>query len=254
MNPLSLVLRRFCRLQFPSLLAAMVALVPVASQSTTINWGTYIGPTTYLFDSTGTALNDSYYFQLGSFGNSFTPTDANLVNWWANWKPFDQAEAPPSSGWNSSTGVVARTATLETDMTTSNTALSQTNFFTAGEQAYIWVFKDLTALGVPTFTTGFEWALVTNNSSDGNVADDWLFPTPSGHVASTLDWRIEDATASPFGGLNNIQGPGDYSSTPSDFILQTHTATVPEPGSALLIGLSGLFYAVRLRRRRMMVL
>ena len=221
-----------------------------SASATTINWGTYISPTSYLFDSTGAKLADNYVFELGSFG-SFVPTAANMTDWLANWKPFDRAYAPAGSGFDSGSGTVAASATLETDFTTSNASLSQANLFAAGEQAYIWVYKD--TFGNPTpspiYTAGLEWALVTNNASDANVADDWLFPAPSGHVTSTLDWRIEDATATPFGGLNNTEGPGAYTAVPTDYILQTHTtAVVPEPGSAFLFLISTSLLVGRRRK------
>jgi hypothetical protein len=236
------------RFPLAGLAAALLALASSA-QATTINWGTYINPANYLFDSTGANLDDDYFFELGSFG-TFIPTSGNMSDWMTNWKPFDRAYAPPASGWNSSAGIVAHSAVLEVDFTTSNTELSQANLFNLGEQAYIWVYSD--TLGnpnpVPTLGTSFQWALVTNNSTDGTPADDWLFPAPSGHVNTTLDWRIEDATYTPFGGLNNVEGPGDFTNTPADFILQTHTAPIPEVGSSLLIGCAGLSFLLRRRR------
>ena len=207
-----------------------------SSQATTIDWGTYFSSTTYLFDSTGAPLTSEFVFELGSFG-TFVPTAANMSDWQANWKPFDRAV--DTDGWIPSAGTVGSSATLESDLTTDNATLSQSNTFAAGEQAYIWVYKG--TAGNPNYSAGLEWALVTNNSSDANLSDDWLFPAPSGHGVLTLDWRIEDATASPFGGLNDTQYDGSYSSTPPAFILQTHTtATIPEPGTGLLLGLTAL--------------
>ncbi len=233
-------------------LAALVAGFLIWSgdaAATTINWGTYLGPTTLLYDSTGAALDDDYFFELGSFG-TFIPTEANMTEWLTNWKPFDRAYAPAAGGWISSSGTVAAGAVLEPDFTTDNTALSQTNTFAVGEQAYIWVYQDTVGnpSPTPTYGPGMEWALVTNNATDGNVTDDWLFVAPSGHSGTTLDWRIEDATAKPFGGVNNGQGPGSYTNLPADFVLQTATlAAIPEPGSALLLSLGTL---ACLRRRR----
>ena len=207
-----------------------------SSQATTIDWGTYFSSTTYLFDSTGAPLTSEYVFELGSFG-TFVPTAANMNDWLTNWKPFDRAV--DTDGWIPSSGTVGSSATLESDLTTDNATLSQSNTFAQGEQAYIWVYKG--TAGSPDSSSGLEWALVTNDSSDANLSDDWLFPAPSGHGVLTLDWRIEDATASPFGGLNDTQYDGSYSSTPPAFILQTHTtATVPEPGTGLLLGLTAL--------------
>lgn len=70
-----------------SLAALLLAFLPGSSSATTINWGTYISPSSYLFDSTGANLNDDYVFELGTFG-SFTPTQANMSTWLANWKVF----------------------------------------------------------------------------------------------------------------------------------------------------------------------
>lgn len=225
---------------------ALVAFVSTA-QATTINWGTYFDPfrtTSLLFDSDGNPLDDTYVFELGTFG-SFIPTESNLSDWSANWKVFDRVKL--GDGWISSSGTIGHNATLEEDFTTSNAALSQTTVFTPGEQAFIWAYQDASGSPSPSpiFSPDFEWALLTDN--DGLNGDDWLMPSPSGHLALSLDWRIEDATFSPFGGLLDTQYDGDYSSTPGAFILQTHTNPVPEPGTALLLALPA---ALGLRRRR----
>ena len=221
-------------------LAASFLLWSGDAAATTINWGTYLGPTTLLYDSTGAALDDDYYFELGSFG-TFIPTEANMTEWLTNWKPFDRAYAPAAGGWISSSGTVAAGAVLEPDFTTDNTALSQTNTFAVGEQAYIWVYNGLT---IDALT---EWALVTNNSLDGNALDDWTMPAHADQTGLPLDWRLSNATQVPFGGLNDVEGPGDYSVTPPSFELQTHA--VPEPASALLLGIAGLL-SLRRRQRR----
>lgn len=241
----------------PRLLLAIVATLGLLfgtaqpARATTINWGNYLSSTSYLFDSTGSNLDDTYYFELGSFG-TFIPNAANMGDWLTNWKVFDRAQAPLSEGWDSSSGSLGHSAVLEVDFTTSNASLSQSVTFAAGEQAYIWVYQDTTGTPTPspTLDPGFEWALVTNNSLDGEPADDWVFPSPSGHVVSTLDWRIEDANATPFGGLNNTQGPGDFTDTPGDYTLQTHTlvAPVPEPSGSLLILTAGMLGLLRRRR------
>jgi hypothetical protein len=231
------------------LAASLLAVAP--AKATTINWGTYVSFTgSLLYDSSGNNLDDNYFFELGSFG-SFTPTSANMADWLANWKPFDRAYAPAT--WNSAVGNVSASATLETDFTTDNATLSQANTFAEGDQAYIWVYRDVAGNPTPSpaYDIGLEWALVTNDSSDTIVADDWTFPAPSGHIVANLDWRIEDASTVIFGGLNDGQGPGTYSVTPGSFALQTHTdpTAVPEPGSLLLISAVGSVFALRRKRR-----
>lgn len=218
-----------------------------SARATTINWGTYFDPfrtSSLIFDSNGNPLDDTYVFELGTFG-SFIPTQSNLADWAVNWKVFDRAMM--GDGWLSSSGTIGHSATLEEDFTTSNPALSQAVVFTPGEQAFIWAYRDASGSPTPSpiFDASFQWALLTDN--DGLNGDDWILPAPSGHVALSLDWRIEDATFSPFGGLLDTQYDGDFSSTPGSFILQTHTAPVPEPGSALLLALPAV---LGLRRRR----
>ena len=119
-------------------------------------------------------------------------------------------------------------------MTSSRSDLPQ-HSFSVGEQAYIMVYDDLVLTDPAT-----EFALITDSS--------WLMPTSDTHSPDTRDWRINAAGTAVFGGLNNIQGPGEYGVNPNAFVLQTHNvpAPIPEPGSALLLAVSGLF----LRRRR----
>ena len=221
-----------------TLLAGGLFFASVA-QARTIVWGTDVN--SLLIDSSGALLDSSYTFELGSFG-SFMPTSNNLDEWLANWKVFDRATAPGANGYNPTAGYVSRSAVLEADQTTANTSLPQDVTFQQGEQAYIFVYQGLDLNSV------FEWALVTNDSSDGNSADDWLFPVSDTRSPDALDWKINGATTAVFGGENGVQGPGDYTGTQPGFVLQTAGA-VPEPGSALFILLSGLLLHFRRKRR-----
>ena len=207
----------------------------------TITWGDAVGDT--LLYSTGGNLGNDVIFELGSFG-SFTPTTSNMDQWAANWKIFDQAQAPSTSGFNSSEGFFSSTATVNADGTSSASPPLSPFVFGQGEQAYIWVFKADKGLSL---TGGGEWALVTNDSTDGNAFDDWLFPSHSDQTNQPLDWRLSIATDVIFGGLNDVQGAGDHNSNPVTFDLQLH-ALVPEPGSAVLLGVA--VASLGLRRRR----
>lgn len=225
----------------PRLLGLLLALLlggGLPLQARTIEWGNAVGDT--VVTSTGIALDDSFVFELGSFG-SFTPTESNLELWAANWKVFDTAVAPALEGWNSAAGFFSSAATMNAGGVSSESPPLPSATFAEGEQAYIWVYNGLT---IDALT---EWALVTNNSLDGNIADDWLFPAPGGKTDMPLEWRISGATQVAFGGLNDVEGAGDYSVTPPSFDLQTHA--VPEPASALLLGLAGLL-SLRRRQRR----
>ncbi len=100
-----------------------------------------------------------------------------------------------SNGFDSSAATIAAETVLETDFTTDTATLSQSNTFAVGAQAYVWIYNNSfgNSNPSPSFTTGFESALVKNRD-DGTLSDDWFFPAPSCHVANTLDWRIKDAT------------------------------------------------------------
>jgi hypothetical protein len=226
-------------------------LLQGGAEAATINWGTYLTSSSLLYNSSGANLDNSYVFELGTFGLTFTPTAANMNSWLANWKPFDRAQAPIASGFNPTAGVVGSFATLEVDYTTSEATLPQTNLFATGEQAYIWVYQSTPGNPNPMPTlVASEWALVTNNATDGDALDDWRMPAPGGHLNTSYDWRIEDGTAVVFGGLNDTQGAGNFTNTPAAFTLQTHAtvAPVPEPTGTLLLASTGLLSLFRRRR------
>lgn len=221
------------------ILAFVLLVMSTPVQSRTIEWGSAVGDT--ILRSNGLALDDSFTFELGTFG-LFIPDQSNLHLWQANWKVFDRAVAPALNGWDSALGFFDGVATLETDGTSSNAPPLPSFTFAEGEQAYIWVYN---GFNIDSLT---EWALVTNNALDGNALDDWTMPAHADQTGLPLEWRLSNATRVPFGGLNDLEGPGDYSVTPPAFDLQTHA--VPEPASALLVGIAGLFSLFRRRSRR----
>jgi len=100
-----------------------------------------------------------------------------------------------------------------------------------GFQAYIWVYNN--QAGDETS----EWALITER--DG--LDAWKIPSSTGSQQNFPNqWRVSTATDILFGGINDIDGPGETSSgAPSTFALQTNTfLPVPESGTTLLFGLT----------------
>lgn len=225
-----------------NLAAALLMLAPLAN-ATTIEWGSSVGDN--LFDSHATALDESFTFELGSFG-SFVPDFSNIELWSANWKPFDQA----STGtlpvtWSPLDGFFSSSADLVPGVggATSSASPPLPSFtFAPGEQMFIWAFNTKNLAANTT-----EWALVTNDLTDGITADDWLFPAVGDHSNVPIKWRLPISTHVIFGGLNNMDGPGDFTPPGTDFQLQTHTVSVvPEPSSALMIAATGLL----LRRRR----
>jgi hypothetical protein len=224
------------------ILTALIASTP--TRAVTIFWGSSVND--LLFDSSGNPLDDSFTFEIGTFGSSFNPEDANKELWLANWKILDRVTAPASSGWDSATQFFSSSFVLLPDGTSSRGTEIGTNFvFSAGEQAFIWVFNSQT-LDVDT-----EWALVTNGPTDGSTANDWIIPPLPDTCGCTsgsnsLEWRLSTSHQPDFGGVNDLYGPGNVTDTPPSYTLQT--ATLPEPGSSLLILAAGLLF--RLRRRR----
>ena len=225
-----------------SILAALIPVMPISAA--TIFWGSSVND--LLFDSTGNPLDDSFSFEIGTFGTTFNPDDTNKDLWLANWKILDRVTAPASSGWDSASQFFSSSFTILPDGTSSRGVDIGTNFvFSEGEQAFIWVFN------TQDLDVGTEWALVTNGPTDGSTTNDWIIPplpdicgcNPGG---DSLEWRLSTATQPDFGGINDIDGPGNVTDTPPSYSLQT--ATLPEPGSSFLILTAGLLF--RLRRRR----
>ena len=185
-----------------------------------------------------TALDDSFKFELGAFQTGFLPSMSNIEDWMANWKPFARAQAPAINGWNSNLSYFDYSETLEANGQSSQ-GLSA-DIFAQGDAAYLWIYNDF------SIAPGVEWALVTNDDSDLNSADNWLFPDPT----DIFPYEFDLATAySPIiGGLHNVQGGGDFTAPLTAFTLQTHA--VPEPGSVLLVMLAGIVWRIRRVRQR----
>ena len=213
----------------------LLSVLALPARASTITWGSAVGDV--LIDSNGLPLDDPFIFELGSFGG-FTPTGDNQMDWLINWKPFDRAQAPAASGWNSAFSYFSSSANMLDGGLSSQSPPLPPYTFLPGEQAFIFVYNTL------VFDTGSEWALITNSSLDGNSADDWLMPAPADKPLLPLEWRLSNATTVIFGGLNDQQGAGAYTFAPDTFHLQTHT--VPEPAGILLMAAAGL----RLLRRQ----
>jgi hypothetical protein len=223
----------------PALL--LLGLVATAPAAVTINFHNTPGDALLQTDGV-TALDNSFKFELGTFGTSFEPTAANIFSWAGNWKPFARAQAPAfTDGWNSAVSYFDKEG-IFLDNGQSDQGLT-VQPFAAGERVYLWVY-DLMALN-----SNFEWALVTNNASDLNTADDWLLPSPA--LGFPYEFALSTATVAIWGGVNNTQGGGSFTAPLTAFQLQTHA--VPEPAGAVVLGLAGLLFQVRRARaaRRM---
>jgi hypothetical protein len=207
----------------------------VASAST-IFWGTKFHDT--LVDSSGNALDDSYTFELGTFKAGFTPTATNTDLWETNWLIFDTASF--ADGWTSADQFIDHSVDHTVTSESSAPTATPSAIFTQGAPAYLWAFnsKDLGTLP--------EWALLADNDLGSNQLNDWTFPDPGLQSGESFDWQTRDLDTAILGGVNDVQGAGNYTSAPSTFTLQTHV--VPEPSSALFLALAA-GVLVRGRRR-----
>ena len=205
-----------------SLLAPL--LIGLASTETSkasqINWGNAVNFANVNFTSSRGTLDTGFPFSMGTFG-SFLISAANVMDWAANWKPLDTAPYNP-----------------DFDYFTKQTSLLSNTTFASGEVAYVWIYNSKQA------TTGNEWFLVSDAA--------WEIPTATtSQTELPLQWRVNEATNLVYGGQNNIQGPGEYSSSPASFSIQTHgvVVAVPEPASFGLALISGIGLFGRRRRQ-----
>lgn len=221
-------------------LAVMLGcFLPESGRGSTVFWGSSFND--LLFNSTGQTLDESFIFEVGTFTSGFVPTIHNSYQWDANWKVLDRAVHPDSEGWNVPEQFFVGTVEHQPDGTSDSLAANPADVFLMGETVYLWVYNS------KAIVPGSEWALVTDSDLLGNLANGWRIPDPADPVGTSYDWQLLDADTAILGGVNGIQGAGEFSVNPGIFSLQTHV--VPEPGSSLLV-LLALAVGVQSRRHR----
>lgn len=223
-------------------LAAVLAIAGLLSgfsssgHAGTLNF--YNQPGDVLLMSDGvTALDDQFKFELGTFISGFTPTGANITDWTANWKPFARAQAPSVNGWNSAISYFNKSGLFQLNGQSDQGLSADT--FSQGELAYLWIYDDF------AISPGGQWALLTNDSSDLNSADNWTIPDPTDPFP--YEYALSSALNPVWGGLHNVQGGGDFTAPLAAFTIQTHV--VPEPSSVFLVMLAGVVWRVRRARK-----
>lgn len=212
----------------PTWLALVVmlsgCLIPTVHGSTLV-WGSSFND--LLFTSTGQPLDDSFIFEVGTFTSGFLPILNNSDQWDANWKVLDRAVHPAAEGWNVAKQYFVSSFEHLPDGTSDSLVADPADVFLMGETVYLWVYNS------KAIVPGSEWALVTDSDLLANLANGWRIPDPDDPVGTSYDWQLLDADTVILGGVNGIQGAGDFSVHPGTFSLQTHV--VPEPGSSLLV-------------------
>lgn len=206
-------------------------------KASNIQWGSAYND--LLYDSLGVELDGSFEFQAGVFVSGFTPTLANMGLWEANWRVFDSLSE--GLGWSSADQEFAGSASLLPGGFSSSSKATPGYSFTEGQKTYFWVFNS------KSITSGTEWALVSDSNPLGNLGSEWAMPAPA--TGNTYQWLLLDADTAVIGGVNDAQGGGGPPPVlPGSYSLQTYSVVaVPEPGSALLAAVSGVW---TLRRRR----
>lgn len=236
----------------PTLLTASLAMsltLSIPATASTIFWGS-LSPDN-LYDSTGTALDSGFIFELGTFDTTggWTPTSSNMSEWLGRWMLFDRADT--GSGWDANNQAldnqVDHTATGGSTAPEANA----THVFLEGAQAYLWVYDS------QDFVQGSEWALIYDNNKLTNIFGNsavpseqyvaWQFPDPALQSGESFDWQTRDLDTAIFGGVNDVQGDGSFTVNPGVFTIQTHV--VPEPGSVLFLLVAAGAGLLRSRQR-----
>jgi hypothetical protein len=218
-----------------------------SAAASTINWGSLFND--LLYDSNGQPLDGSFSFEIGSFG-SFIPTYENIELWSANWKVFDRVYDPTPldpndgdpEGWNVPEQFFVGAAEHNVAGGSDSLDANPTDVFGAGEIGYLWVFNS------KTIVPSSEWALLGDFNSGPNTGNAWVFPSPADPPGTSYEWKLEDADLALIGGVNNVQGNGEFTVDPGTYSLQTHV--VPEPSSAVMLLLAAAGCGMRWRKRR----
>jgi PEP-CTERM motif len=175
---------------------------------------------------------------IAAWGTSEQPTYAEYTNLLSHFTEVGTGGANGSSvpGWNFSTnGTIAGTST--------NVSLS---VFPAGTEMYAWTFN-ITNVGIgitnnaSSFKVGTEWGLYTAGT---NPTAGWLLPS-LGSKSLALSQVLTSGTGDYLIGSAAISNStvGSYS------VEMVRATTVPEPSSAMLLGIGALLGAFLIKRR-----
>jgi hypothetical protein len=218
----------------------------VNTRGSTINWSSRFYDE--LYTSYGDELDGTFAFELGSFG-AFVPTTANISQWNTNWKVFDRVFDPTPGdpddgdpdGWNVPLQFFVGTAEHNIFSGSDSPDANPLETFSQGEIGYLWVYNSKDIL------PSSQWALIGNFNSAGDTGNLWRFPDPADPSGTAYEWLLADADTAVIGGVNGVQGPGEYLVIPASFSLQT--AVVPEPGSAILLFAAAALYVISRQKR-----
>lgn len=216
-----------------------------AASGQTVNFGSTASTTgagNRHFLSDGSQMQDNlFHFQVGYFDGGFVAADPGT--WLANWRVYDDASSGGIEGQDSFNAPVGLSPFGYNMAGSFTNTLSSFN----GRQGYIWGFNEQGLTGV----AGGEAVLFTNAG--------WLFPNVGSLDA--VDWTADGATSVLWGAIDTndalvggqLVGAGERSvprAADSYHVQSGGFAVVPEPSSALCLGLAGML--AMLRRRRLL--
>jgi hypothetical protein len=228
--------------------AAALLLGSIPCKADLITWGGGLG--NQFLTSTGTPLDGSFTFELGTF-DTFVPTELNVDDWAANWHVFDRATTTgvgPDPQWDPNLPMLLGSATITSAGLTSKAPdlalpLSDPNYINIdasydfrGKTAMIWVFNNRGT------HVGAEWGFFTGTFSDTNTP--WAFPLTVAldcDCSLGADFNLADVTGSVVGSFDQPIVGGSTSTTLT-------TTVVPEPGGAILIFAAGMILLTKRKR------
>lgn len=216
---------------------ALMCLAPSGVGAQNLNWGSPIFSD--IVDSEGEVLDDSFIFQIGAFVGDFVPDGENTSDWLSYWQVFDGADynglEDPDDGVF---GYFTASAAMTDDGLSDSPDLSPLASSFEGMDAYLWIKNS--NLAVP----GSEWFLAR--------AGDWVYPVAVPGCCDNeglVEWSTSDLLVSDtpiWGSQGGTKGDGEYS-TSGTHTVQTFTF-VPEPSTAMLVGMFGGMMILRRRR------
>ena len=186
--------------------------------------------------SDGSAMDSSFTFELGTFGNGFAPTAGNTDQWLANWTPLTNSSGIAVPEASVQYGTI-NTIFGPTDGFSSSATLEHNDSpFGIGQQGYIFGYDSLSGEA--------DWILLTNTDP---TPDEWTYANATG-ISFTESWTVGTAGDAIVGNVNFFDGKGDFISMQSGSV--SLPPAVPEPSTAAIFAVAALGFGLRRRRPR----
>lgn len=220
-----------------ALLLALSSVLSGLSHAQQINWSSQLFSS--IVDSNGNPLPpENFVFELGYFNGSFDPAVNDFGTWIDNWTGVDIATYTSTEYFDDNSNSLGTYGYFTGQFNMSDVSGSFDDLGIERE-AFIWI-RNATE-PVP----GTEWLVVR--------AATWLYPQLDSECCSNdtpTIWSVSELgefDVPLFGNQSGFEGPGERSVYDSTADLQTYTF-IPEPSSALLVGLAGVACAFRRRK------